>query len=212
MTGFRKILVYFSKSGEALDLSQQELSRVLDTAFQATGLPVWMSEGKTPGVKMSFPTALPQGMESRLEAVEVQVGQRVTVREVLDRLGPVVPEGIRLQGGDALFSAEKWVVIAISYEVTPAPSAADVAELVAREKIPVERRGREVNLRPLILRAEVDDDRLRLEIAWTDRGTARPRDFLAALGRDPDKHVALKTGMTFQSSFGETIERTREDA
>ena len=85
--------------------------------------------------------------------------------------------------------------------------------LLTNECIPAERRGREVDLARLLARHGVvnergaGDGRIWLSIRWTDAGTARPEDFLRAAGQDPEAFRIRKTGMTFRTSFGETIRR-----
>jgi hypothetical protein len=145
--------------------------------------------------------------------MEVQVLREPTLREVCERLGGALPDGFSVVGADALYPGEKWRVVSIRYEVRgdALPVADEVAGLLARERIPAERRGKEVDLRPLLRAATREDDRLVLDIAWTDSGTARPEDVLRALGRDPEGFRAVKTGMTFVSSLGETIVRENDE-
>ena len=172
---YRRVLVYFTKRGEAASLSHLELNRAFDESLRGSGLPVRMTEGENRRVKMSFPTALPQGMESLLEAMEIQVQHGPTLREVCERLDESLPEGFGVLDADALYSGERWRVTALEYEVSGDPDALPAGEeleaFLAREEIPVERRGKEVDLRPLLLRAERTGDALDLSIAWADSGT-----------------------------------------
>ena len=204
--------MYFTKLGDARFFSHLDVMRTMDRALRRSGLPIRFTEGMNPKVRMSFPTALPLGMESRLEVMEIQVRPGPTLREVCERLGAELPESMRPFDVDALFKGEKWRVVEISYDVfadaEEPPSDAVIEALLAREAVPVERRGKELDLRPLLARVLREDTCLRVDIAWTEKGTARPEDLLRALGRDPENHRSVKVGITFESSFGERIRKT----
>ncbi len=209
---FRKVLVFFAKEGDARFLSHLDLLRTMDRAFRRSGLPFRFTEGLNPKVKLSFPTALPLGIESGVETVEVQVESGVSLREIRDRLGAALPAGLRVWGAEALFTGEKWRVTELHYVVTgpDLPSSGELRELLARKRVPILRRGREVDLRPLLAEAAREGEAVRLAIVWTESGTARPADVLEALGRDPGEYRVVKVGMKFQTTFGETILRSHE--
>jgi len=201
----RRVLVWFRKEGEATGLSHLELMSAMETSFRRSGLPVRMSEGATRKVKMSFPTALPQGMTSLMEVVEVAVASGPTLRDVCERRTRELPPGLVAFDADGLYTGEKFRVTEIGYDVTPPAGA--LADLLGRDSIPAERRGRQVDLAKLIGGWSADDGRLAISIRWTDSGTARPEDYLRAAGLDPEPFRIRKTGMTFRTSFGETIRR-----
>ena len=201
----RRVLVWFRKEREATDLSHLELMAEMEAAFRRSGLPVRMSEGAQRKVKLSFPTALPQGMTSRMEVVEVAVENGPTLREVCERLAAELPPGLVAFDADWLYTGEKFRVTAITYEVMPASEA--LADVLGRPSIPAERRGREIDLAKLLAGSREEDGRQVLSIRWTDTGTARPEDFLRAADEDPEAFRIRKTGMTFRTTFGETIRR-----
>ncbi|MEN8150792.1 MAG: TIGR03936 family radical SAM-associated protein [Planctomycetota bacterium] len=202
----RRVLVWFRKEGVAKGLSHRELMDAMEAAFRASRLPVRMSEGATRKVKLSFPTALPQGVASRMEVVEVAVAPGPTMREVCERLAAELPEGLVAFDADWLYSGERVRVTAIAWAVRGV-SRAGLEELLGSDSIPAERRGREVDLAKLLAGWSMDDGRLWISIRWTDAGTARPEDFLRAAGLDPAATTIEKTGMTFRTTFGETIQR-----
>ncbi len=206
---YRKIRIYFEKVGDARFLSHLDVMRTVERALRRAALPVRFTEGMNPKLRMSFPTALPLGMASGAEVVELQLPPEFTVREIRDRLAAELPAGLRPWGGDALYAGEKWTVLRLIYRVKgpadalPTPEA--VRELLSRDRIPAERRGKEVDLKPLCATMEHRGDHLHLEIVWKDSGTARPEDFLKALSCETEPLTVVKTGVTFQSSLGERI-------
>lgn len=206
---YRRVQIYLRKEGAATALSHVEFMRTLETAILESGLPVWMTGGEEPRVKLSLPTALPQGMESRIEPVEFRVRNDVTVRRILEAVEPGLPDGVALGGADALYPGEKWAVESTEYEVAPAggglPEPEELARFLARDRIPYEKRGREADLRPFLVDLSRRGGVLRVRIAWTDRGTARPADVLTALGLKPEDFRIAKVGMVFRTSLHEEI-------
>lgn len=208
---FRRIEISFRKVGDSRFLSHLDVVRTMERAIRRSALPVRFTEGMNPKVRMSFPTALPLGLASWLELVEIQVETPVTVRETCERLAAELPEGLGPVGGEVLYSGEKRKVRGLHYRVfageAELPTGAEIDALLARESIPVERRGKTRDLKPLLASLGRRGDRISLSIAWTDGGTARPEDVLRALGRDPAGYRVEKIGATLETSFGEKIEK-----
>ncbi len=211
---YRRLRLYFTKRGDSRFLSHLDLMRTIERAVRRAGLPVRFTEGENPHVRLSFPAALPLGLESLCEALEVQVLATVTVREACARLSAELPETLRFFGGDAAFPGEKWRLAENLYEVRPGdgvlPDAAELEALSARAEIPVERRGKTVDLKPLLRSVERHGDRLLAGIAWSEEGTARPEDLLRALNRDPGAFRVVKIGMVFTSNRGETLRKVHD--
>jgi len=209
---YRKVRIYFTKEGDARFLSHLDLMRTVERALRRADLPVKFTEGMNPKVKMSFPTALPLGMESRCEVVELQLPPEFTVAEICERLDRELPDGLETFDGDVLFKGEKWALTGISYRVFGSedelPGDDEIARLLTQDQVRVQRRKKELDIKPLLQAAAREDGRLAVSIAWTDNGTARPEDLLSALGRDPDDFRVVKVGMTFTSSLGEQVTKT----
>jgi radical SAM-linked protein len=207
---YRRIRVYYEKSGDSRFLSHLDLMRTMERALRRSGLPVRFTEGMNPHVRMSFPEALPLGMESRLETMEIQVAPPHTVREIVDRLGAELPPGLRPFDGDVCFTGEKWAVAEQHYEVTgpDLPSAEAIEAFLARDRIAVLRREKEIDLKPLLSELRPRGDGIALSIRWTNAGTARPDDVLAALCGSTGLRQVVKTGMTFLTSDGDRIRKS----
>ncbi|MCU0726295.1 MAG: TIGR03936 family radical SAM-associated protein [Planctomycetes bacterium] len=208
-TDWRRIRIYFEKAGDSRFLSHLDLMRTMERALRRSGLPVRFTEGMNPHVRMSFPVALPLGMESRLETMEVQIAPPHTVREIVERLAVELPAGLRPFDGDVCFTGEKWQVAEQHYEVRGEglPDEAAVGALLARDRIPVLRREKEVDLKPLLSELRVAGDGLVVSIRWTETGTARPEDVLSVLDHRADSCRVVKTGMTFLTSEGDRIRK-----
>lgn len=182
--------IRFAKEGVSRFLSHHDLLRFLERALRRTGLPLRMTEGFNPHPRISLPTALGLGVESRDEVAELALDQWVSPREMQRRLAPEFPEGMVLASVELVSRRDRARIRSVAYEfavapdVLPAPEA--VAALLARAEIPLERRTDKwckiVDIRRYLLDLRVEEGRLRARIRITDSGTARPEEVLTALG------------------------------
>ncbi len=92
----RKIRLRFEKRGDIRFLSHLELAHLFHRAAKRADLALCYSEGFHPMPRIIFATALPVGMESMNEVVELEIGDRMNPSEIKDRLNQSLPEGIRI--------------------------------------------------------------------------------------------------------------------
>jgi radical SAM-linked protein len=202
MDQWTRVRIVFGKRGRLRFLGQLDLGRTLERALRISGLPIRFTEGYNPRVRMSFPCASPTAMASSCELVEVQVLAPATAADVTARLGEKLPEGLPLLGAEEVPEGERLRLDAAEYEARPRdggpplPDAAAAEALLGRESVPVTRRGKPVDLRPLLREIRGGDGILRVRIGFRDSGaTARPEDVMAALGADPVAYAYERTGM-----------------
>jgi len=216
MDGWNRVRVVFGKRGRLRFLGQLDLGRTLERALRRSGLPVRFSEGFNPRVRMSFPCASPTAMASSCEIVEIQVRAPAGPEEVRDALGRSLPEGLPVLGAEGVPDGERLRLVEAAYAVRrreggadlPAPDALDA--LLGRGAVPAERRGRPVDLRPFLRGIRRDGDAVEVRIGFREDGaTARPEDFVAALGGDPAAFAYERTGMrvALRDRGGATAER-----
>jgi radical SAM-linked protein len=203
METWKRVRVVFGKEGRLRFLGQLDLGRTLDRALRLSGLPARFSEGFNPHLRLSFPCASPTGMASRCELVEVQVAAPAGAPEVLSLLGPSMPPGLPLLAAEEVPDGERLQLRSAAYEARPReagcalPPDGALEALLARESVPVEKRGRTVDLRPLLEDLRGGGDRLAMVLRFRDNGaTARPEDVLGALGAEPRDFVLQRTAMT----------------
>ncbi len=180
----------FAKEGPARFLSHHDLLRALERALRRSSLPLRMTEGFNPHPRLSLPTALGIGVESRAEIAEIELDQWISPREVQRRLGPEFPASVLLASVELISRRDRARIAGVTYEMTlpadrlPGPDA--LAALLARREIPVERRTdkwcKVVDVRKYLVELAVADGRLRVRIRVTDTGTARPEEILQVLG------------------------------
>lgn len=103
----------WAKRGGARFLSHLDVLRALLRAIRRAQLPVALSQGYNPHLKIASAAALPLGVESEAEFVDVQLTRPMLPVELARRLAPALPPGFSLRevrytprGGRALAAYE----------------------------------------------------------------------------------------------------------
>jgi len=202
MESWTRVRVVFGKRGRLRFLGQLDLGRTLERALRRSGLPVRFSEGFNPRVRMSFPCASPTSMASSCEIVEVQVLAPAGPDEVRTALGGALPADLPVLAAEAVPEGERLRLLEARYAVrardegAPLPVSGDLEALLAREAVPVERRGRPADLRPFLQGLRRSGAEIEVRLAFREDGsTARPEDVVGALGGDPAAYLYERTGM-----------------
>jgi radical SAM-linked protein len=202
MDSYSRVRIVFGKRGRLRFLGQLDLGRTLERALRRSGLPVRFTEGFNPRVRMSFPCASPTAMASSCEIVEVQVRTPAGAAEVRERLAAALPGDLPVLDAEEVPEGERLRLEAATYEARtreggpslPGPEAAE--GLRSRDTVPVERRGKSVDLKPLLHEVRREGESLRIRLGFLESGaTARPEDVVGALGGDPRGYVYERTGM-----------------
>jgi radical SAM-linked protein len=120
-----KVRLRLRKAGRASLVSHLEFMTVVHRAVRRAGLPIRFSGGFHPQPRISFPDALPLGVESEAEIIDLELCRPLGAREVAEALGARLPEGFRVLEAAAL----PWQ--------TPSPSAS-IRESVYRVELPAE--------------------------------------------------------------------------
>ena len=92
----KKIRLKFRKVGEMRFLSHLELAHLFFRASKRADLPLCFSEGFHPMPRIIFATALPVGMESLTEIVDMECEGKITPPEVKEKLNQTLPPGVEI--------------------------------------------------------------------------------------------------------------------
>ncbi len=92
----KKIRLKFRKVGELRFLSHLELVHLFYRASKRADLPLCFSEGFHPMPRIIFATALPVGMESLTEILDMECEGKITPPEVMEKLNQTLPPGIEI--------------------------------------------------------------------------------------------------------------------
>ena len=92
----------YTKLGPAALLSHLDLIRALPRSFRRLELPLFYSSGFHPKPEMTFGPALPLGVQSTSEVVDVKLAADLDPAEWLERLSAASPAGLRFFAGARL--------------------------------------------------------------------------------------------------------------
>ena len=186
----QRLRITFGKFDALKYTSNLDVAKIWERVLRRADLPLLYSQGFNTRPRLQLATALPLGITSECELLDVTLRERIRPEGLEERLRPVSPAGLRIyraQEVDVGEAALQTRVRSARYVVTfaePAPGLVQSAEaLLARESIPrrIQRKRRvvEKDLRPLIHELVADDAQtLRMRVAVGDRGNLRPRDLL----------------------------------
>ncbi len=90
----QRIRIRYTKVDRARFLSARDLTSVWERALRRADLPIAYSEGFTPHAKVSFPDALPLGVESTGEYAELTFAVPIDPGPDLGRLSATLPGGM----------------------------------------------------------------------------------------------------------------------
>jgi radical SAM-linked protein len=169
----KKVRLRFTKKGEMRFLSHLELAHLFYRASKRADLPLIHSEGFHPMPRIVFATALPVGLESLTEIVDVELEGRITPLEVMERLNPMLPQGIEIfEAGEVPISSPPdsllhrsvyWILL--NHLFSKEEVIAKIKRVLEKGEFLIhqERKGkrRSVDIRPLIERMEVRENEKR---------------------------------------------------
>jgi radical SAM-linked protein len=197
----------FTKRDALRYISHHDLMRVFELALRRSGLAVSYTQGFNPRPRVSFALALPLGVESLDEIVDIdfeQTGEVPDTRQVLSVLAAQMPPGLELL--DAEVATGRPRVVAVDYVCTVPPEflrpeqlQVRLEEFLASDSVPYSRsRGdrkppRRFDARAFVLDARLTGDELSMRLKAGQDGGMKPSDLLALLGLDPDRVLVTKT-------------------
>ena len=120
-----KVRVRMRKDGKARFVGHLEFMTVVHRAARRARLPVRFSGGFHPQPRISFPDALPTGVESDAEIIDLELFRPRSAREIVEALNEQLPEGFKVLEGASL----PWQ--------TPSPSVS-IKEVMYRVNLPTE--------------------------------------------------------------------------
>lgn len=142
----RNVRVFFKKYGRVRFTSHLDMNRYMIHAIRRSHLPVWYTEGFNPHPYITFALPLSLGFESDYEVMDFRLtDDSVTDEEVVSALSHVLPEGLEVfRAAEQIKKPGK--ITAASFEIffenTDSHFANDLAELLKRESITVEKKGK----------------------------------------------------------------------
>lgn len=186
-----RVRITFGKNDALRFIGHLDLAKLWERVLRRAEMPLVYSQGYNPQPKMQLASALPLGISSDCELLDIWLLEPVDLETLPERLNTVSPSGLRTYRVQEvpprapalqtlLHSAD--YLITLTEEVTP-DLPQRIADLLSQERIERERRGRSYDLRPLVLALEAVDARsFRVRLALGTEGTARPDELMDVLG------------------------------
>lgn len=217
-----------TKGEEARYISHLDYARTMERALRRAKLPVAYSEGFNPHMKMAFASALPVGVASVAEYMDVELTDEAVDAAAVERaLGPALPAGIALRRVKPItvrHAALMAVVNLASYRVV-APLAGEAAYEAAAEaaarfnaavSVPYVKESpkgkREIDIKTYVDRVELarrpKGAELAMEIRITPTGSVKPLEVFTVLTgvfglpADPADAVITRTGLYVAGGAG----------
>jgi radical SAM-linked protein len=203
---FSRYRMRFQKRDALRFISHHDLMRVFELALRRSGLKVAFTQGFNPHPKVSFALALPLGVESLDEIVDIDLQHDLdppSPETVRQQLAQQMPPGLTLL--QAELAAGRPVVAAAEYECE-LPQGLDIQDLQARlngfmaeQSHPFTRsRGtkkaaRNFDARAFTLDARIEGRALKARLKTGAEGGMKPGDLLQILGLDPTRLLVTKT-------------------
>ncbi|MDR1852340.1 MAG: TIGR03936 family radical SAM-associated protein [Propionibacteriaceae bacterium] len=183
----QRVRLRYAKRGNLRFSSSRDFSRAFERALRRASIPMAFSSGFSPHPRISYLNAVPTGMSSEAEFVDIGLAENREIPQIVDGLNSALPTGYRilaareLDGSPELpMEASKWLI------ATPGDVSAQIAELNAAQTWVVRReeKNRDVDVRPAILSLVPVEGGFEL-ISKLEAPLVRPDDVLRALGVDP---------------------------
>lgn len=190
-----RLRITFAKRGAARFIGNLDLHRLWERTLRRAGASLVYSQGFHPTPKIQLASALPLGITSDAEVLDIWLRKEVERDDFMVAVSDVLPPGIEVLNVGAVCLKEKSLqsrLCAAEYSVElTGEIRADVLEskvedILGRVSIICNRRGKDYDLRPLIETLEVCRDSycavtLRMRLAARPGSTGRPEEVLATM-------------------------------
>ena len=207
----RRLRITFAKGAVLKYISHLDLARAWERAFRRAGLPVAYSRGFNPRPRFQIAAALPVGVSSRAEWLDVWFTECLTADAVLSRLRPVLPAGLDALGAtevemgcpslQSLMRAADYRVDLRSPETVEAVRTR-IQALLDMPAIPRQRHHKgkmqTYDLRPLVQSLAVEagptgEQSISMRLQASPQGAGRPDEVIDALGLSLSPHSIERT-------------------
>ena len=217
--GVARIRVTYSRLEEARFLGARELITVLTRAARRAKLPVAYSQGFHPSPRMSFGPALPLGMESEEEFLDIVLTEALAPGQLAERLHAQLPAGLAIQRAEAIALKAPSIEASMKasrYRVALDSLPADKQDTVfwtrcfnrfaAAPAFPLQKRNRRgvktLDAKRCVRQLGLSTPHtLSLEIAVTPKGTLNPQEFLRALADLSEEEAKILRVTKIQTVF-----------
>ncbi|HJO33010.1 MAG TPA: TIGR03936 family radical SAM-associated protein [Anaerolineales bacterium] len=192
----QRLRITFAKRGAARFIGNLDLHRTWERTLRRANAPLAYSQGFHPTPKLQLASALPLGINSEAEVVDIWLREPVRLNDMLAAVAAAAPPGIEaldIAAVDLNEGSLQSRLRAAEYLVEPSGDCPTemliqcVKDILGRATITRKRRGKDYDLRELIdaLAVEIgknDTVTLRMRLAARPGATGRPEEVMDAMG------------------------------
>ncbi len=208
-----KYRLRITKAGMMKYLSHLEYIRVIERALRRTGLPLEFSEGFHPAPKFSFSPAIPVGVESFAEYMDITLAFSLDPEDVMERLNNVLPDGISVASAEEIplkATSVSNLITEFKYEVKIdaglSPNISErVKEYNSASSFPVylEHKEKEIDVKKVIPRLSISGEVLKFGIMLNaGSGGINPVLFIKTLLNINDEQLSSVEITKVDTRFG----------
>jgi len=165
-----RIIARFTKSEKLKYISHLDILRLFQKALRRAAIPVAYSGGFNPHMNICFACALPVGVSSDAEYIDMVLEEDINVIEIPKRLNAVLPIGIKILGAIELEKGfpSLTAITSLSIYTFYLPIFAEMTDLedklksfMAHEDITIDKKSKSgnklVNIRPMIHKLKLEN-------------------------------------------------------
>ena len=192
----QRLRITFAKRGVARYIGNRDLHCAWERTLRRANAPLAYSQGFHPTPKLQLASALPLGINSEAEVVDIWLREPVRLNDMLAAVAAAAPPGIEaldIAAVDLNEGSLQSRLRAAEYLVEPSGDCPTemliqcVKDILGRATITRKRRGKDYDLRELIdaLAVEIgknDTVTLRMRLAARPGATGRPEEVMDAMG------------------------------
>jgi radical SAM-linked protein len=209
-----RVRVNFDKTEEMRFTGHLDLYRTWERTLRRAGLPLAYSQGFKPHPRLQIAAALPLGFTSSNDLMDIWLEEKLPISFIQSCILAALPPGLQLNSLTEVplnQPALQSLLTASEYQITFLESILDLEQrvqaLTKHSSILIERRGKNYDLRPLLLSIEIlihnADEQQRLKtLLRTDSALhARPDELVNAMGIPAEKALFHRLKLHFNQEL-----------
>lgn len=183
-----RVQIRFRKTGNLCFIGHRDLMRVVERLLRRSRIPVSMSEGFHPKVRMSFPSALALGVSGVAEVMELDLSENLETDMVLQALNAGSVEGLSFyQAKKIPEGVPKARIVSETYQMRiqeklRQKTANLIDDFLSKTSVlATKSNGKSVDVRSAVKTLKLQDNLLTMELAVTAGSDAGFREVLTQL-------------------------------
>lgn len=203
-----RLRIQFSKTEAMRYTGHLDLYRTWERTFRRAKLPLAYSQGYRPHPRLSLACALPLGLTSQGDLLDVWLEEDIDIDSITRILTNALPPGIFVESILEIPAQSPTLQKLVQYSIYQVTILEPFMELQERMELLLEastlirqRQSKNYDLRPLIKdihhmpQDEAGHQRLEMTLSTSDAGTGRPDEVIYALGGDPSATRIHRLGL-----------------